>query len=261
MLNMKMALLILAMVSCNAYAGVKLYSIDCGAAYIDDFKAFSDEGYFDGKKVDVIAPCFLISHAKGYLMWDTGVGENKDFGFLRLATKPVSPELKKMGISTKDIDFLAFSHLHIDHIGQANLFTESTWIMNPTEWKNIKNDLGEKNFVSYYPKAKKQLINGDFDVFGDGTVQILSVPGHTTGHQALLLKLDKSGLVLLSGDAYHQRESRSEKLVPQFNVDRANSLASMDRLEGIIKYKKAKLIIQHDIRDFKSLPKFPRFLD
>ncbi len=260
---MKIAILILTIVSFNAYAGVKLYAIDCGTVYIENFKEFSDTGYFDGKKVEAISPCFLISHPKGFLMWDTGVGKNQSFDplKLKLVTKPISPELRKIGITAKDINFLAFSHLHIDHVGQANIFTESTWIMSPIEWKNIKNDLGEKNFVSYYPKAKKKLIDGDFDVFSDGTVRILSVPGHTMGHQALLLRLNKSGFVLLSGDAYHQRESRSEKLIPQFNVSRANSLASIDRLEGIIKYKKARLIIQHDIRDFKLLPKFPKFLD
>ncbi|MFA0811129.1 N-acyl homoserine lactonase family protein [Microbulbifer epialgicus] len=244
-----------------ALATVKLYTIDCGRVYVKDFGDFSNTGFFDGKPVEAAAPCFLIEHPKGRLLWDAGVGKNETIAGLKLVINPVTPELRKIGLTPKDIDFLAFSHLHIDHIGQANIFTDSTWIMNPDEWSNMKDNLGEKSLVSYYPKAQKKLIHRDFDVFDDGSVKILLLPGHTSSHQALMVKLENSGYVLLAGDTYHQRESRTEKLVPRFNVDRADTLASMDRVEGLVKLKKAKLIIQHDIRDFKSLPKFREYMD
>jgi N-acyl homoserine lactone hydrolase len=98
-------------------------------------------------------------------------------------------------------------------------------------------------------------------VFGDGLVRILKTPGHTPGHQVLLVKLAKTGPVLLSGDLYHLRRDRQQKLIPLFNTDRAETLASFDRFERIATNTKARVVIQHDPEDFKSLPKFPAYLE
>jgi len=109
--------------------------------------------------------------------------------------------------------------------------------------------------------AKTRMIDGDLDVFGDGTVRILRTPGHTPGHQVPLLRLRRSGSVVLSGDLYHLRENRTDRRVPTFNVGRADTLASMDRIERIVKNRKARVVVQHDPRDFQSLPRFPAYLD
>jgi len=92
-------------------------------------------------------------------------------------------------------------------------------------------------------------------------VRILKAPGHTPGHQVLILKLGKSGTVVLSGDLYHVRENRTHRRVPVFNTERADTLASMDRVERIVKNTKARFVVQHDPRDFQALPRFPAFLD
>jgi glyoxylase-like metal-dependent hydrolase (beta-lactamase superfamily II) len=114
---------------------------------------------------------------------------------------------------------------------------------------------------SAYKNAKNETIEGDYDVFGDGTVMILRTPGHTPGHQVLKLKLKKSGTVILSGDLYHQRISRTFKRVPVYNTDRAATLASMGRVETIIRNTHGRLIVQHDPKDFQALPKPPAYLD
>jgi glyoxylase-like metal-dependent hydrolase (beta-lactamase superfamily II) len=98
-------------------------------------------------------------------------------------------------------------------------------------------------------------------VFGDGTVRILRAPGHTAGHQVLELKLQKAGTVILSGDLYHLRANREFMRVPMMNLNRADTLASMERIEKIVKNTKARLIVQHDPQDFQALPKFPAYLD
>ncbi len=108
---------------------------------------------------------------------------------------------------------------------------------------------------------KQQSIDGDYDVFGDGSVRILKTPGHTPGHQSLEIKLKNSGTVLLSGDLYHQRDSRKLRLVPSINYERADTLASIDRFERIAKNTNARVVIQHDLEDFRALPKFPAYLD
>jgi N-acyl homoserine lactone hydrolase len=96
-----------------------------------------------------------------------------------------------------------------------------------------------RSTFSEYPRVQKKLLNGDYDVFGDGLVRILSTPGHTPGHQVLLVKLPSKGYVILTGDLYHLRQSRDERLVPVFNTSRAETLASIDRVERLAKNLKA----------------------
>src|SRR5262249_50698167 len=99
--------------------------------------------------------------------------------------------------------------------------------------------------------------SGDKDVFGDGSVIILRTPGHTPGHQALLVKLKDKGPVILVGDAVHFHENYDTNGVPTFNVSRADTLASMDRIKALAKAQRATVVIQHDARDVSKLPAFP----
>ncbi len=99
---------------------------------------------------------------------------------------------------------------------------------------------------------------GDKDVYGDGSVVMLSMPGHTPGSYALLVHLAKTGPVLLSGDIVHFEEQFKNDGVPPFNTDRSQSLASMDRLHHMAKTLNAILVVQHDAEDVKKLPVFPK---
>jgi len=96
-------------------------------------------------------------------------------------------------------------------------------------------------------------------VFGDGTVIVLRTPGHTAGHSSLLVKLPQMGAVILTGDAVHFRENYDSDGVPAFNYDRAQTVASIERLKKIASNLKAAVIIQHDARDIEKLPVFPEF--
>jgi N-acyl homoserine lactone hydrolase len=98
-------------------------------------------------------------------------------------------------------------------------------------------------------------------VFGDGSVTMLTMPGHTPGHSALLVRLPSGGPILISGDQYHFRENRPVRGVPTFNTSRADTLASHDRFEAIARNLKARVFIQHDPRDMGRLPTFPQELD
>ena len=97
----------------------------------------------------------------------------------------------------------------------------------------------------------------DKDVFGDSTVIMLNTPGHTPGHHVLLVKLPRTGNVLLSGDLAHFRENYDNNVVTGFNSSRAETLASFDRVKQIAANLKATVIIQHDPRDVDKLPAFP----
>jgi N-acyl homoserine lactone hydrolase len=260
----------------NGPVEVKLYTLDCGRfEFKGSMGLFSDTGEYDGQSGALVDPCFLIQHPKGTLLWDTGLGD-------AIATQPegvpylngtiqlhvdhtLQSQLQTLGLKMEDITYVAFSHFHADHVGNANLFTHSTWIINKAELAAALSPSPppavELANVSSYANVNRQMIDGDDDVFGDQSVRILSMPGHTPGSQALLVKLPHSGYVALTGDLYHMRDNRRFKRVPPVNTERADTLASMDRFEHIVANLHARVVIQHDPEDFRGMPKFPAFLD
>ena len=253
---------------------VRLYALDCGRAEFKDMGFFSDTGEYDGKPGGVAVPCFLIRHPKGALLWDTGLGdklaESKDgvelAGGIRLRV-PVTfaEQLKALGLTPADVTHVAFSHFHFDHTGNANLLGTSIWIINNAElaWAmRTPPPFGvDPTTFSAYTNVRTQMIDADHDVFGDGSVRILKAPGHTPGHQVLEIKLRKSGVVILSGDLYHTRDNRKYRRIPAINFERADTLASNDRIEKIVTNTKARLVVQHDMVDFRALPKFSAYLN
>jgi len=255
-------------------AELRLYAMDCGRVHVKDGAMFSDTGEYDGKPLDVVSSCYLIRHPKGSLIWDTGLsdelakspdGVDAGGGNFHLSVKkPLVEQLAQIGITPADVTFLGFSHLHFDHTGNANLFTQSTWLMNKAELDAALADPPsggmDPSTISAHKKAKVELLYGDRDVFGDGSVRILLAPGHTPGHQVLLLHLAKAGPVVLSGDLYHTKENRTEHRVPLINTSRADTLASFDRVEKIVKNQKARFVIQHVPEDLAALPKYPDYL-
>lgn len=253
----------------------RLYTLDCGHATFKDFGMFADTGEYDGKTVEIADPCFVIRHPKGVLLWDTGLGdaiaahaegvELEKSGIHLRVPVTLAKQLDALGIAPADVTYVAFSHMHFDHTGNANLFGASTWILDRTELAAATGEptpFGDDPATfSGYRDAKKQLVDGDYDVFGDGSVRILKAPGHTPGHHVLALRLKKSGTVILSGDLYHSLDNRTFRRVPAFNVSRADTLASMDRIERIVKNTHARLVVQHAAEDVEKLPKAPAYLD
>jgi glyoxylase-like metal-dependent hydrolase (beta-lactamase superfamily II) len=111
--------------------------------------------------------------------------------------------------------------------------------------------------------ASTTLIEGDadYDLFGDGSVIIVQAPGHTPGHTILQVNLPNAGTVLLTGDMWHMAESRVNRRVPTFNSDRAQTLASMDKIEALAIATNARVVRQHVIEDFEAMPAFPAAMD
>ena len=254
--------------------GVKLYKLDCGTGEILRGDLFSDTGDYGPEPIDVIlvTPCFLIQHPDGNLIWDTGIPDSlKDdpeagvSPFFRFKVeKTMVGALAELDLTLGDIDYLALSHLHFDHAGNANALKGSKLIIQNAEYEA---GFAEKPPFGFDPALYSELkdaervpVHGDYDVFGDGSVVVLTTPCHTPGHQCLLVNLKEAGPVIITGDLYHMVPNRQKRIVPAFNVDRADTLASMGRIERLAENLGARIIIQHDPRDHEGIPLSPQFL-
>ena len=251
----------------TAASGVdKLYVLDCGVGRAPDKSRWSP-GVDVGKPLDVSDNCYLIHHSQGWMIWDTGVtdavaalpdgqpGQNGAPTWRR--TKTLAAQLAELGVKAEDVRFLAVSHTHPDHIGNVELFPQAMLLVQKAEY-DWPSPFGVARFKPEHPVTK---LAGDHDVFGDGSVTILSTPGHTPGHQCLLIKLPKTGAVLLSGDAVHFKDNWDNRRVPALNVDKDQSLASMQRMADIMAREHAQLWINHDKAQTDALKHAPEFYD
>lgn len=245
---------------------VRLYRLDCGRGDLPK-NFFNDEhAYADGAMISVVASCYLIRHGQDVLLWDTGFGAETIGDKSRGLTVTLTPQLAAIGVKPADVKMVGISHSHGDHTGQAKDFVAAQLLIGAAEYDALfgpNASLAEsaKPLQAWAGGTNVKKVSGDLDVYGDGSVVALALPGHTPGHLALQVKLAKTGYVILSGDQYHFRENRTKNGVPGFNWNRADSLASNARLEGLIKNLKARLIIQHDAQDNAALPKPPAYLD
>lgn len=266
MLRLTFPCLLLLMAAPVSAADVQLYVLDCGHARLADGSAATDSGALDGKPVELADPCFLIRHPRGVLLWDLGLAPDIKSapGFDVAPGAPLPEQLASLGLRPDDVTFIAFSHLHFDHAGNAALFPRATWILNTAELAWAEHTPPhvsmQPQLFAGYRQARVQRIDGDDDVFGDGRVRIVSAPGHTPGSAVLWVGLS-SGPVVLSGDLWVSRRSRAERWVPRVNADRAATLSSMARIERLVRRTHARVIVQHDPEDYAALPKLPQFLE
>jgi N-acyl homoserine lactone hydrolase len=257
----------------------KLYRLDCGHSLANDESVWTP-GENVGRSIEFSSTCWLIRRGKEWLLWDTGVPEsalNDPNGWSTLPKlivyhldKTLTDQLAAIGLNTVDITYVALSHTHGDHIGNVRLFQNSTVLMQRTEYNWISSPDGANDNVNQLkalarkllgsPKHLK-LLDGDTDVFGDGSVTLVSTPGHTPGSQSLLVHLKNSGFIILSGDVVHLEESFEKDTVPSLNTDRTASIVSMDRIRRMIATYKAKLFINHDKTQSDALKLLPAFYD
>jgi len=247
------ALMLLSIASA-AWAGEvdRLYVIDCGRAHATDQSRWSP-GVNIGMPIDFSDNCYLIRHStEGYLLWDTGVtdrlvglGEGVKvpaLGYTWYRDQTLVAALAALGVKPADVRYLVLSHSHADHVGNVDEFPQATVIMQRAEWDYAMSQ-PQKPFSAEH---KKELLEGDKDLFGDGSLVVLSTPGHTPGHQSLLVHLRKTGNIVLSGDVAHFQSNWDNWRVPDFNYDKTQSLASMEKIARVLNEKHAQLWINHD---------------
>jgi N-acyl homoserine lactone hydrolase len=257
----------------------RLYRLDCGHSLANDESVWTP-GENVGRSIEFSSTCWLIQRGNEWLLWDTGVPEsalNNPKGWSTLPNlivyhldKTLTDQLGAIGLKTTDVTYVALSHTHGDHIGNVRLFPNSTVLMQQAEYAWISSPDGPNDNVNQLKALARKLLGtpkhlrlleGDTDVFGDGSVTLVSTPGHTPGSQSLLVHLNNSGFIILSGDVVHLEENFEKNTVPSLNTDKAGSIASMDRVRRMIATCKAKLFINHDKAQSDTLKLLPEFYD
>ncbi len=255
-----MALSIGTLLSFSAAAqDVSLTRLDCGTG-VNDPRRFTDTFAYTETTKPFTFSCYVIRHGANVMVWDTGYLP----GSAPSATnKPLPDLLRQINVNPEDVKFVGISHFHADHTGQLAALKNATLLIGKGDWDGITSapPMGGANVKGFEEwiteKRKVEALSADKDVFGDGSVMVLRAPGHTPGHSILLVRLKEMGAVILTGDAVHFIENLEFEGVPGFNFDRAQTMASIQRIKQMQKNLKATVIIQHDPRDIGKLPAFP----
>jgi glyoxylase-like metal-dependent hydrolase (beta-lactamase superfamily II) len=245
----------------------RLYILNCAEGVAGDIGRWSP-GINEGKSMPFVDSCYLIKHAQGWLIWDTGVSDAVAAMPNGLAPadprmthwrkpKTLAAELEQVGVKPGDVKFMAVSHTHPDHIGNVELFPQAMLYVQKAEYDWP----GANNAPRFKPEHPVTKLEGDTDVFGDGSVTIVSTPGHTPGHQSLLVKLPQTGVILLSGDAVHFKGNWEIRGVPVNNFNKEQTLASMQKISDLLAKEKAQLWFNHDKAQRDTLKMAPAFYE
>ena len=254
-------------------SNVRLYVIDCGTiiASHPESQNLTREEVGNPNHAD---SCFLVMHPGGLLLFDTGlkddlvgrpIYENMMGSSGQLKFTTLRSELAKIGVAPAAITYLALSHSHWDHVGNANDYAASTWLarkaefdfmFGPNSTRSTVFQIGRNNYAAL-AQARTQYIDGEYDVFGDGRVVLLSTPGHTPGHQCLYVKLAQTGGVVISGDMYHYTQERKLGRMAVQEQNNADSHASRRKIEDFLVRTNSQLWISHAIDWFRDSVKAP----
>ncbi|HKD67041.1 MAG TPA: N-acyl homoserine lactonase family protein [Candidatus Binataceae bacterium] len=244
-----------------------------GAEFIANAAAIMHGGSLETYAMPV--PCYLIEHEKGLVLFDTGcsprmidhlneyLGEFAKVIRLRFSKDlVVDAQVRALGYKTEDVKYVVVSHLHFDHAGGLYLFPKARFLVMANELRyawwpipehrlilNINDLLPSRNFNWLE-------VDGDYDLFGDGSIQMLKTPGHTPGECSLFVRLPNRKVVL-TGDTTHLRAALEGEITMPGDVDPAAAVLSMQRLKAIRDLQEAALIISHDPEDWAEFPHAP----
>lgn len=263
-----------------APASMRLYVFDCGV--LTPTKEGVERYHIttaEAGETRMPVPCFLVAHPRGTLLWDAGVipdeivraqpqgaRSNVNPTVAALVTRTLESQMAQIGYTPSDVTFVAVSHAHIDHTANLNQFAASTWLTRPAERDFMWAANNVRVNASFYTRLKNspvKLIDTDeYDVFGDGRAVIKAAVGHTPGHQVLILRLARTGPIMLGGDLYHYASERALHRPPPDNeFDVQASAASRAAIEAYLARTKTPLWIQHDFATIARLKKSPAFYE
>ena len=248
---MRLSPMVIAVVVLSGWAGVgsaqtagtaeRLYVLDCGSLHLQDGGRVSPAA---GAPMDLLDSCYLIQTAQGYVLWKTGAPDGlvdqaapTDTFLVLSRTKTHMSQLTELGVEPEDLRYVAISHTHGDHAGSVDLFPNATLLIQKAEYESAFAPDRNPPFSSDRPVEQ---VEGDRDVFGDGSVTLISTPGHTPGHQSLLVSLEETGWIVLAGDATQVSEQWDRwQASPDEYPERL--APAMQRLADMVSERKAQV--------------------
>lgn len=244
-----------------------MYVFDVGKIQVNDISQLNGGDEVEAP-VYFTNTAFLIRHPKGDLIWDTGFADSvvnhpmgeKTSPYYSTMEKSLISQLQEIGVDPKAIDYLAVSHKHPDHSGNMSLFSESTIILQKAEYAALFENEAPGIVLKGLLDNDFIKLEGEHDVFGDGSVRIIPTPGHTSGHQVLYVDLPETGPIVLSGDLWLFNTGIKSQSVPLFNEDLSQTSASWEKVRELIEKENATLWVQHDMEQIMKIPHAPEAL-
>jgi glyoxylase-like metal-dependent hydrolase (beta-lactamase superfamily II) len=221
--------------------------------------------------------CFLVVHPRGRLLFDTGLhcetmtnmlgryGEERArrFGVHSRAGDDVVSQLGRLGLQPADVSHVANSHWHFDHCGGNEFFPEASILVQEREMKAARSPevLAQGRYrpsaPDYDHPLRYQPVDGEHDVFGDGTVVLIPTYGHTPGHQSLLVRPGRDNRIVFTADACYTRENMDRDVLPKILWNPSVMFESLKALRKLRDQAGATMFYGHDPAQWDTIPKAP----
>lgn len=250
----------------------RLYAFICGQHTIPSERMIAGTTGL----ITIPIPAFVIEHPEGLILFDTGfnrrVHQNLASYYPAEALKPIkfhfTPEeelatqMRNAGFDPGSVRLIVNSHLHYDHCGGNLQFPEAAVMVQRAEWEAANAAPPEKaayRQVDFRTGQTMELIEGEHDIFGDGSLVLVPTSGHTPGHQALHVR-HAGGVAILAGDACYMRGTLIEDdMLPDVSVtaDPAAYKASLESLRALHQ-SGAMVYVGHDPEFWSTQPLAPK---
>jgi len=269
-------------------AGMKLYAFTSGSMKLG--KGFLQNLAPMEPKIQIPIGFFVIKHPKGNVLFDTGnndklITDGTYWGKLASVFEAkmtpedaIDAQLAKIGLKPDDIKYVVVSHMHLDHGGNVGKFPNSTLIIQDDELTFAM--FPDEPFAGGYIPGDAQVLRspvgtskpslmemvrleGDYDIFGDGSIVVHRSRGHTKGSQMLVVRLPKTGTTILTGDAAYFRDNVEKNLIPNIVLayDPAGIVKGYNWIRRMMATENANFFTAHDPDAFKAMKKAPEFYE
>jgi glyoxylase-like metal-dependent hydrolase (beta-lactamase superfamily II) len=247
---------------------VQLYAFTCGFLTIPrGFMLEGEDGF-----ITVPVPSYLIVHPKGRVLFDSGlhvatlddpvahIGEvlARYHTFHFHPGEEVGARLTALDVGPDRVDIVINSHLHFDHCGGNGQMANADILIQRRELEHARGARSSQGYLAadWDTGQRLKAVDGEHDVFGDGSVVCLPTCGHTPGHQSLRVRTETGGEFVLCGDACYLRESLEKLRLPGVIADKAAALAVFHRFREM-QTRGAKIMFGHDPDFWKTVPQAP----
>jgi N-acyl homoserine lactone hydrolase len=227
----------------------------------------------EDRPIDLPVPTFLLEHPKGLVLFDTGCNPDvavdaracwgRIADYLQVHFSPelvVDRQIRRHGYRPEDVRYVVISHLHLDHAGGLALFPGARFLIMKDElryaWWPDRHHRAAFRLGDLMPTRRFDWVEleGDTDLFDDGSLLMLRTPGHTPGESSLIVRVRGDEQILLTGDTAHLR-TQIDRLAPsETDCDKLRAAESLARIRRIRDLGQARVWVTHDPEDWASFP-------